>query len=122
MLQDLFTMEINGKMSGGLNTFASNCILKRLDMFHPISRHCIGRYDERGTKNSNCKSKINRKLRLPRNGKSLEKAPIKECNTKIPNQSSKDNKMFKDRKNRKPQPGHQYPSKNSPNPNYPSLT
>ena len=26
MLQDLFAMEINGKMSGGLNTFASNCI------------------------------------------------------------------------------------------------
>ena len=25
MLQDSFTMEINGKMSGGLNTFASNC-------------------------------------------------------------------------------------------------
>ena len=25
MLQDLFTMEINGEMSGGLNTFASNC-------------------------------------------------------------------------------------------------
>ena len=25
MLHDLFTMEINGKMSGGLNTFASNC-------------------------------------------------------------------------------------------------
>ena len=27
MLQDLFTMEINGKMSGGLNTFASNCTM-----------------------------------------------------------------------------------------------
>ena len=27
MLHDLFTKEINGKMSGGLNTFASNCRL-----------------------------------------------------------------------------------------------
>ena len=25
ILHDLFTIEINGKMSGGLNTFASNC-------------------------------------------------------------------------------------------------
>ena len=30
MLHDLFTMEINGKMSGRLNTFASNCKLNVL--------------------------------------------------------------------------------------------
>ena len=27
MLQDLFTMEVNGKKSGGLNNFEHNCML-----------------------------------------------------------------------------------------------
>ena len=64
------------------------------------------------------------KLKLPRNRKSLKKAPLKECilKSQVKQVQCTDNKMVKDRRNQKPQPGRQYPNKYSPNPNCPFVT